>query len=100
MTDLALYASLSRLDADGYVIACDVRVFFDIARRRPGYPATRHDPGEADEYQCVFTGAEFDPQPDDAPGPLDTDELADLRAWFDRHHEQAALRAADAHVGM
>ena len=56
---LMLGTQLNRVDDHGDVIACDVVVTFDVDSRRPGYPATWTQPGEAAEYEFTFVGASF-----------------------------------------
>jgi len=87
MSDLSLCTTIIR---DGY--AQDVTVNFSATCVNPGYRATRSDPGEGPEFECLFEGAELD-CPEDDEGPLTEPELATLRTWFvtkgDAAHEAA-----------
>lgn len=95
--DLCLGTTLTRVDPDGDPVPCDVVVYFDVASYTPGARATWTDPGWGPEYEFSFRSAEFDGEPDDAPGPLTAIEIATLQAWFDANHSGATECANDNH---
>lgn len=95
--DLFLGTTLTRQTAEHGPVECDVIVFFEVDSFTPGYPQTWMQPAEGPEYELAFTGAAFDPpgEPDDAPGPITTIEVAQLREWFETNHARAAEVAND-----
>ena len=95
--ELRLNTLIRRFDADGFMQAFDVIVFFTYTHRIAGSPATHIDPEDPAEYDFTFLRAEFDGgEPDDAPGPLTSSEVADLQRWFDEHYAEAWQAAEDA----
>lgn len=97
-TTLTLGTTITRIDADGDPVVCDVAVHFTAACTSPGYPATWTQPGEGPDYELTFERAEFDGgEPDDAPGPLNYAELATLKVWFVANFDRAYEAANDNH---
>lgn len=79
------------IDRDGD--AHDVTVHFSATCVNPGYAATRTDPGEGPEFECLFEDAEFDGgEPGDHLTPA---ELATLRTWFATKGDAASEVAND-----
>jgi hypothetical protein len=99
-TDLFLCTTLSRPDADGAPVLCDVVVTFDAAMTSPGYRARTYGdpddcyPAEGAEFDCTFTGAALDGE----PGPLTAIETATLRRWF-YANPNIAWQAANDNLG-
>jgi len=94
-----LCTTLTRRDADGAPVECDVLLTFTshctaagCAARTYGDPADCY-PAEGNEWEHELIGIAFDAPgcapPDDAPGALTPLEIADMDAWFDAHQCEA-----------
>lgn len=98
--DLFLCTTITRTDRDSDPIELDVLIYFEVVSYSPGCPARiRWDendhPAEPAEYEFEFLRAEFDGgECADAPGPLTAEEIAALKDWFTKHHQEAC-EAAD-----
>lgn len=109
MSGLYVCTSMTRTDADGDFVHCDMLIRFRVVSFTKGSPEVRYqrngDPGwpaEPAEYEFEVTGIEFDAgpamgnvPPDDANWPLTDDEDAILRQWFDANHDLACMKADD-----
>ncbi len=107
---LFLGTSMTRTDADGEPVYCDMLIRFRVTSHTPGRAACYYqrngDPGwpaEPAEFEFEVTGIEFDAgaamgnlPPDDAPWPITDDEDATLRQWFDANYDLAWDKANDA----
>jgi hypothetical protein len=90
---------MSRWCGDDVAVVVDVTVDFGLVGVCPSFPghwqcepADRESPRRS-QYTFAFTGAAPD-DPDEPP--LSADEMVELAAWFDEHHDEATEHAADA----
>jgi hypothetical protein len=99
MAGVELYTTILRTDADGDEVEHDVAIHFAATCTSRGYRATRTDPGDGPEYECVFEDAELDVKPRTTIAPLTADELATLRTWFTANTDKVWQAANDDAAG-
>jgi hypothetical protein len=95
MAGIELYTSIIRTDEFGDEVELEVVINAAATCTSRGYRATRDDPGDGHEYECVFEGAELDVKPLSGIAPLTDAELTTLRTWFDANADKAWQAAND-----
>jgi hypothetical protein len=92
---MELYTTILRTDEFGDEVELDVAIQVAATCISRGYRATRTDPGDGPEYECVFEGAELDVKPLTGIAPLTEAELGTLRTWFDANTDKVWQAAND-----